>query len=362
MRRRQRRAQTKQGRRLWRAAYVLTAAVAFLVGSGLAARLPPAGPGWWVQTAAVLLPVLGPASGLLAAALGVAAWRGKRFGGGVSASILAALFALWAFRTGAAPSAPAAADSLRLVTLNVAEADNGREGLITDYVEALDADLVLLQEAEVDWGPYAIAAARILTLGGYVLETDSTAGPDDAGRQVVLSKLPVVSYESGFLAAEESRSGVYARLVADWQGTEIAVYNVHFRAFNPDVGWSRERMLDPAVWAETPANLRAFYDEQALEAEALARRVRDETIPVIVAGDFNAAPDQWSRALLSRSLTEVTGRWLPAWTRPDRVSLVNVDGILVSHHWSVAEAAVGPQGFSDHRAVTAALALSPRAR
>ena len=357
MRRRQRRAQTKRSRRLWGLAYVAATGFVGVAASALLARQPPAGPGWWVQTTGVLLPILGPLSLPAAIGLGVAARRGKRFGGGMFAVALGAIFLAWAARTDAPPRAPAGADALRIVTLNVAETHSGREGLVADYVEALDADLVLFQEAEEDWGPYALVAGRILALGDYELRTDSSEGLDDAGRQVMLSKLPVLAYESGFLAAQERRSGVYGRMEVDWKGTRVAVYNVHLRAFNPEEGWSRERMLDPAVWAETPENLRAFYAEQAVESEALLERIEAETIPVIVAGDFNASPEQWSRTLLSRSLREVTGRWRPSATRPDGLPLVNVDGILVSHAWAVADASVGPRGFSDHRAVTAALAL-----
>lgn len=357
MRRGQRRTHAKRSRRAWVATYAATAGLAVVTGSGLLARLPPAGPGWFVQTAGVVLPIVGPLTLPAAVAMGVAARRGKRFGGGVCTVALAALFAGWAMRTESVPAAAPSAETLRVVSLNVAEGRNGREGPIADYVEALDADLILLQEAGVSWGPYAPVAGRLLALGGYTIETDSAAGPESAGRQVMLSKWPVVSYESGFLAAEEPKSGVYGRTVVDWNGTEVVVYNVHLRAFNPDVGWSRERMLDPAVWAQTPENLRAFYAEQAVEAEALLRRVEAESRPVIVAGDFNAAPDQWSRALLARALRETTGRWMPGATRPDGLALVNVDGILVSREWARADVSIGPPGFSDHRAVTAALAL-----
>ncbi|MGB3541600.1 endonuclease/exonuclease/phosphatase family protein [Rubrivirga sp.] len=241
-----------------------------------------------------------------------------------------------------------------MVTLNVG-ATNPREGAVVAYVEQLDADVIVFQEAGVSFAPYAPVVARVLASGRYTVHVDSTAGTDGAGRQVTLSRLPVVSYESGYLAAPEPRSGVYGRTVVQWEGQEVAVYNVHLRPFNPEVGWSWERTLDPAIWAETPGNLRDFFAEHAIEADALARRIEGETVPVIVAGDFNASPDQWSRATLSSTLREVTGRWLPAATRPDETPVVNVDGILVSRDWAVTEASVGPSGLSDHRAVTAAL-------
>lgn len=291
--------------------------------------------------------------------MGAATARTKRFGSGVCTVALAALFAGWALRTSAPPSvSPGAAGSLRVMTLNIGGVFMS-EGELADYVERTQPDVVLLQEAAAAGRPYAPAAARIGTIEGYSLYVVRDGKSEDAGRQVMASRLPVRSYESGFLASEEPRAAVYGRAVVDWGGREVVVYNVHLRPFNPDVGWSAERMLSPSVWAETPPRLRDFFAEQAVEAEALARRVEAETLPTIVAGDFNAAPDQWSRAVLERRLRGVTGRWLPAATRPDDTPVLNVDGILVSSEWGVADAEVGPPGLSDHRAVSARLGLVP---
>ena len=309
--------------------------------------------------AAAALPVLGPLALPAALAVGAATARTRRFGGGVCTVALATLFAGWALRTSAPPSAPSTpAGELGILTLNVGGVFRS-EGRIADYVERTRPDVVLLQEAGAHGRPYAPAAARVGTLDGYRLYVHPEMEKNGPGRQVMASRLPVRSFEAGFLAAREARSAVYSRAVVVWGDREVVVYNVHLRPFNPEVGWSQERMLSPAVWAETPANLRDFFAEQAIEAEALARRVAAETLPTVVAGDFNAAPDQWSRAVLGRHLRETTGRWLPAATRPDDTPLLNVDGILVSPEWGVAEAAVSPPGLSDHRAVWARLVLRP---
>ena len=351
-RRRGKRAGARRRRRAWAAVYAATAGAVAVGGSGLVGRWSPPSPEWWPQLAALALPVLGPLALPAAVAVGAATARSRRFGGGLCTVALAALFAGWALRT----SAPAvvASGPFRVLTLNVGGVYN-TEGQVADYVERVRPDVVLLQEAGLSWAPYAPAAARIAALDGYTpYKTE-----DGGGRQVTLSRLPVRAYESGYLGAAEDHAGVYSRTVVVWGGAEVAVYNVHLRPFNPKVGWSLGRALSPSVWRETPGNLRDFFAEQAVEAEALARRVRAETGPTVVAGDFNATPDQWSRGVLSQSLREVTGRWRWGATRPDGAPLVNVDGILVSPDWGVASYEIGPPGLSDHRAVSAQLGLRP---
>ena len=326
-------------------------------GSGLSARWGPPGGDWWPQVSALGLPVVGPLALPASAAMAVVAIRGRRFGAGLCAFGLAALFAGWALRTSSPASAPEGAPTFSVTTLNVG-ASSLREGEVTAFVERESPDVLLLQEAGAAGRPYAPVVGRVATLDGYEVYVDPVvAETGNPGRQVTVSRLPVVSYESGPLGTDELTAGVYSRAVVEWSGGLVVVYNVHLRAYNPEVGWSWRRALSPAVWAETPGRLRDFLDEQAIEAEALARMVAAESLPTVVAGDFNSGADQWSRAVLARSLRETTGRWLPNATRPDDQPLVNVDGILVSPAWALARAHVGPGGLSDHRPVSASLSL-----
>lgn len=357
-RRRIRRRHARRRRRLWRAGYVATAVGALVVASALAARWSAPSSGWWPQVAAAALPLLGPLTLPAALGFGVAAARTRRFGAGVCAVALSALFAGWALRTSPPTQAGEQGQSFRVMTLNAGDAW-GREGLVESYIVESEPDLILLQEAGVKGGPLAPAVARIMALAEYYVLVDSETSGEGAGRQVTLSRLPVISYTAGRLGSDEPEAGVYSRTVVRWDGTDVAVYNIHLRPFNPAVGWSWQRAMSPAVWAETPGNLRTVFGEQAAEADVLARLVAAETRPVIVAGDFNSTPDQWPRAVLARTLREAVGRWRPAATRPDRWPAVNVDGVLVSPELTVARAGVGPAGLSDHRALWVTLQLSP---
>ena len=354
-RRRRDRAARRRRRWLWALAYASAAALVATGALGLLARVSSPASDWVPQVAALALPVVGPLALVAAAGFGALAARTRRPAVALCAALCGAVFLGWAARApdvGDAPPRAGAGAVLRLVTLNLGASD-GREGEVARYVAESDADVVVLQEAEAAGRPYRDAVARI-ALDGYraFVEPD-----DDLGRQVVLSRLPVVSHQAGHLGDRGAHAGVYSRTVVRLGGREVAVYNVHLRPFNPSVGWSWSRAFRPSVWAETPANLRAFFAGQSAEAAALAALVAAEDRPTVVAGDFNATPDQWSRSRLAPWVRETTGRWRPGATAPSGTPVANVDGVLAGPEWEVRSAEVGPDGLSDHRPVRAVLAL-----
>ena len=350
----------------WTAAGALVASAAV----GLSARSVRPTTSWVPQVAAVGLPVLGPALALAALVAGGVAVRTRRPTTVAGALVLAVTAGAVLFRGTAPPRADAAGDGLRVVTLNVGQrtADSGYR--LAEYLRATAPHVVALQETDVrsvlrDGQRAQVASPATLALlgegyvaaGGVAEMVADQRGP--ANRQVVYTTLPVLEHAAAELGPSDTDPGVYARVVVDWRGQRVAVYNVHLRPFNPTAGWSVARALSPRVWAETPGRLRAYFGVQTEEAERLAALLRAEPLPFVVLGDFNATPDQWSRAILSARADEVFGRRLWAATRPDAVPLAAIDGVLAGAGWGVAGADVGPPGLSDHRALWAELTYTP---
>ncbi|MDT0631219.1 endonuclease/exonuclease/phosphatase family protein [Rubrivirga litoralis] len=346
------------------------AALAALAAVGASARwVRPAG-GWVPQVAALLLPALGPALGLSAVAAGAVAVRSRRPVWGVGAVALAAAAAAVWVRHPAPPPAPGGAEGLRVMTLNVGRTSSEAAYRVADYVQRTEPDVVFLQEADarsivVDGQRLRIyhpTIEAILSSGAYRVgggvDTLVARERGPANRQVFLTRLPVLAHEAGELGPPNTEPSVYARAEVSWRGRRVALYNVHLRPFNPAAEWSFRRMVNPAVWAETPGRLREFFAVQGEEAERLAALIEADPLPVVVAGDFNATADQWSRARLARHTREVLGRRPWAATRPDSVPVAPIDGVLVGAGWSVRAASVGPPGLSDHRAVSAELVYS----
>ena len=345
-------------------------ALAAVAAAGLTARVLRPTAGWVPQVAALGLPVVGPALGLSALAAGAYAARARRPAVGVAAVALAAAAAAVFFRVPTPPAAPSAAAGLRVMTLNVGQRSAESTFRVADYVERMEPHVIFLQEADArsvlrDGQRARVvnpAIEAVLQTGAYRVagrvDTLVMDGAEPANQQVVLSRLPVTAHGADALGPLDTDPSIFARVEVEWRGQRVALYNVHLRPFNPSAGWSLARAVSPEVWGETPGRLRAFFAVQSEEAERLAALLDAEPLPFVVAGDFNATPDQWSRALLSRRASEVFGRRLWAATRPDAVPLAPIDGILVGAGWSVRSAEVGPPGLSDHRALVAELAYA----
>ncbi len=338
---------------------------------GISARWVRPDDAWAPQIVALALPLIAPVLGVGALTLGAYSVQARSLRVGVGALAMATIAVGVHLRTPTLPTAAPGSSGLRVVTLNSGASTSATVHRLSDYIRRRAPDVVILQEAThqsvVVGGQrfrvldHAIEAIR--QTGRYRVAGDSS--PVDArttvrapeNRQVVLSQLPVLAHEVGELGPADTAPSVYVRVEIDWRGRSVALYNVHFRPYNPSVGWSFDRALDPVVWRETPGRLASFFAVQAEEAERFASMLDAEPLPYIVAGDFNATPDQWARALIARRAREVFGRRLWPATRPDAVPVAAIDGILAGAGWSVRDTDVGPAGLSDHRALSAELVL-----
>jgi endonuclease/exonuclease/phosphatase (EEP) superfamily protein YafD len=119
--------------------------------------------------------------------------------------------------------------------------------------------------------------------------------------------------------------------------------------------------------------------------ERQARLIRDfaraQTLPLIVAGDFNASDLNESVSIVKQELNDAfrsagsgfghtfpgaSDATTPGSSRPDTFGitwpqwLVRIDYVFYSDHWQAVDARIAPwEGSSDHRGVVAELALPP---
>lgn len=238
------------------------------------------------------------------------------------AAVAGAIILLAGYQLTSAPrvqhvALPKAERSLRLLVFNIYYLNNDLDAVV-DVVKQYDPDIVFLMEysdavqrriepAFADY-PYQLIRPSRFTMG-----------------LALFSRFPIE-------AAEVHRN----------EETRIPVYEVRLRAGNRQFTFVGGHPWPPQLrWG-------ALHRSQM---EAITRVVADAAPPLLVAGDFNAAP--WSYTM--RRLVE-QGQILPirrgfdvskTW-RPILGFGLPIDHILVSAEWQVLAHEYGPAGGSDH--------------
>jgi endonuclease/exonuclease/phosphatase (EEP) superfamily protein YafD len=228
---------------------------------------------------------------------------------------------------GAASSAPENAERfLRVATFNVWDKGNIRAKEVESFFAEINADVIVSEEVGSRHEKLLVHLRR--------------AYPQQAGEGGlgILSKHPVV--DKGWLDGSHelcrlSPTGKWARVDVD--GRKIDIVGVHMR--------------------------RPFFPNlQKSGFDKLRRFMTTVTEPVIVAGDFNAAP--WTQKLHAplsttgvKRLNTVKPSWPAQWRNLELLPILPIDNILVSKHLSKIDLRVGPRLGSDHLPVIADIAL-----
>lgn len=342
---------------------------------------------WPLQLAAIGLPYAALAAA--AAALYAALTRRPRW-----TLALAALAALVATRAWPARGVGPDAGDLVLTTFNVPVPDP--PGAMADSVVALIGrtrpHVLALQDSWVypsgrlsDQPPHVRALlretpyrltrpARLVARTGWqtnsmgtplLVRTQPSSAAADAARVEVLEQTELALGE-GDDASQALRS------VMRWQGRRFVLYNVHLRSYGRPKPWSDSTVSarDPATWRPYARRYRRVFAERHVEADLLAERIAAETEPVVIVGDFNSTPDQYSLrrlryatagAPLADAFREAAG-WRWGRTYHARRPLVRIDFVLVDPTaFEVAAARTFAVTSSDHRPVEVRLRWRGRA-
>jgi endonuclease/exonuclease/phosphatase (EEP) superfamily protein YafD len=234
---------------------------------------------------------------------------------------LAPAFPLWRAAASGGP-----APSITLVQLNLSFR-NRRPEAVADFIRAEGADVVTLQEVTRNTG-------RVIELLGDDYPHRVRCPFARVGGVAVLSRLPRVPGPSE--GCVEGEGLAWLRVMAD--GRPVSVASVHLQ-------W-------PYPFGQAP------------QIDRLQARLQSIPRPVLLAGDFNAAP--WSHAVgrvAAATETEVAGglrftfqlwpgRWAPSIGMP-------IDHVLLPAGISPTQVRLGPGLGSDHRSLVARLALPP---
>ncbi|MFZ9746576.1 MAG: endonuclease/exonuclease/phosphatase family protein [Opitutaceae bacterium] len=235
--------------------------------------------------------------------------------------------------------------TLRVVCYNIhhGEGLDGRLDLarIAALITAQRADLVALQEVErgTQRTQRRDLPAELARLTGLAVRFARNL-PYQGGEYgtAILSRFPLVRVAHTpltMIGPGEQRGAQQAWV--DVQGTEVLFLNTHL-----------DHRRDPAERERSVGEIRALVTAAG-------------SLPVIVAGDFNAVPDSRAIATMREFLTDawtVAGRG-PGFTIPVRQPTRRIDYIWVSRHFTPVRMEVLTSEASDHLPIVAELELRP---
>ena len=342
--------------------FILYYVIVILFCAGYAARYIHPGSMWWLQLVALSLPILSLIvllSTVVVAFMKVDSLSLIQFG--LCAMIVVRFFP---------PFMPPPYDAQGTITIMSFNAGKnyGMEGdgeqLWRQLIAPVFPELVAVQEPGVRAHRFGVEPAdHGLEESGYTafLPPDSS---EFSTTYLVLSRIEVE-------AVEEIRSGgsmgddsvpLALRVVFNWQGNRMVLYSVHLRSFR-EKPWKipASQWMDLSGWGRTLRRYRADLRMRSHDASELKHRMDQESVPYIVAGDFNSTPHNWPYGRLARGMRDahfLAGRGL-GLTFPTNQPLVRIDYILASREWQVVSAEIAPPSvISDHRATVGRLVLN----
>ncbi len=249
---------------------------------------------------------------------------------------------------------PSPKTPLKIVTFNMLGYEGRALEREVDWLLTTDADVLILQEA------YAIGAdprlSRLSTPYPY-------EAPSDSGIRI-FSRLPFA--ESQIIWIEDYPGKAALRVVVNYQGQDVTIYSVHLSQPRTD----QPHFRLPGRLRIYPLSLAVHYDETRRNGQInhLLNRIANETIPVIMAGDFNMTPTSIAYDRLAAQLKDAFAQagsgWgmtypvarvinLPDWLPP----LLRIDYVWHSSHWQTLHYQRGEALNSDHFPVMVSLAL-----
>lgn len=256
---------------------------------------------------------------------------------------------------------PKARPSHSLMVLTNNRGQNGGHSL-RPYKNRIQPDLMLFQESSAP-------AASYLRDPGYAEFTHGQT----VGEFTLISRFPIIKAEA-ITRTSSVRSYRYgARFELDWNGKHIAVYNVHFPSPRGTLLAMRSGAflyglpIPSARWSARRQQGALFWNEHQDHARDLLERLQAETLPSVIAGDFNAPHLGSIHRSLAQQLTDTHqaagsgfGFTFPGQTH-NPLALgqpwLRLDYIFCSHAWSVQGSWTESDRPSQHRSVAALIEL-----
>lgn len=175
------------------------------------------------------------------------------------------------------------------------------------------------------------------------------------------------------------RQPVAAWFELDWNGRAVVIYNVHMPTPRPFLktfrgeGYGMEAVRWRRVFSRSERDAAtAYWLERQRLAEGLRHALRNETRPMLAAGDFNMPDHGWLYRLFAPEWTDAFaaggrgwGMTFPGTGGPTQKLLgpwLRLDYVFCGAHWRVLDCEVEPPQAAEHYALAARLELKSENR
>ncbi len=186
---------------------------------------------------------------------------------------------------------------------------------------------------------------------------------------VVASRFPI--RRSGLVESlRYNRQPVTAWFELDWNGRELVIYNVHmptprrFLARFRGQGYGVDAIRWQRVFSQADRQASsAYWQERHRLASGLCAVLRQETRPMLIAGDFNMPDHGWLYRMMVRDWTDAFAAGGRGWgmTFPGTGGLIQkllgpwlrLDYVFCDARWRVLDCEIEPPQPAEHRALAA---------
>jgi endonuclease/exonuclease/phosphatase family metal-dependent hydrolase len=256
-------------------------------------------------------------------------------------------------------SGPTATQAKTLTVLTFNRGENGGTSM-QPFKNASKPDVMVLQDATGKSRGYVKSQ-------GY----EEFGFGDDIGEFSIVSKFPVTSRE----LISHQGTPVAARFTLDWEGRSIVIYTLHLPTPRQTLASLKRGaflwgILPGATAARKQESYESFFHTHFDITRMVIERVEAETLPTLLAGDFNASATGSLHQLATRKLRdahEVAGQGagftFPGTTH-NPLSLgrpwMRLDKLMCNDEWQPVSCIAEPDRASQHRAVTASFALTSK--
>ena len=351
---------------LWSAFLIIDALLLVVFAAGLLARWIDPRFVWWPQLFAILLPF----TSILVALIGVALGYKKKWLY-VCLHLVAILLVVPRFFSTHSLPTPVAeqGEVLRISSYNLGKLESLTQPelaeKLSDVIGFVRPDIFCLQEFLVRYRGDPLRFRNLPSVAAMFdsLNFQVVASGDHAvshsfkpvfTRQ---DKLSMVSKKRIALSDDTAKEVHVLRTVVHWNGREAAIYNVHLQTFGERKPWSEAGFnpLKPGSWSMFLSQYRDAFLDRAWQADKISELIQQETLPLIIVGDFNSTPHNWTFHRIAEGLTDVYAEagLKRKMSYHTRFPIVRIDHVLISDDWEVVGADILPFTHSDHRPLLA---------